>query len=315
MKWIWSIIACLIALGLYLQDDGATTHMEPTPATEKQETKTPAKKLETTIKVAPPKPKQKASTSFRKATVLAQRNSTLGKDFVPFDDQGNRYITQIQIVGKHLVYHGDVLLGKSSDLPKFKSQKAVKQGPPRKWVKGRVPFVVDDSLPNYDQVIDAIDYMNTQTNLNLVPRANEKDFLHFTFGESDCYSYAGRIGGEQEIYLTPRCGLREVLHEIMHSVGFFHEQNREDRDAHIRILWENIDPIHHTQFKKIPNKFLGLGRRPFDITSIMMYSSFTFSQTPDEPVLLTSDNDVVPQRQSLLSEEDISRVNIAYPLQ
>lgn len=59
-----------------------------------------------------------------------------------------------------------------------------------------------------------------------------------------CYSYIGRIGVGQVVSLDSTCfngGLPgTTIHELMHAVGFFHEQSRTDRDDYVSINYPNI---------------------------------------------------------------------------
>lgn len=52
----------------------------------------------------------------------------------------------------------------------------------------------------------------------------------------------GRDGGRQDLSLGPGCYRKGIaLHELMHLLGFFHEQSRIDRNQHVYVLYKNAD--------------------------------------------------------------------------
>ena len=61
-----------------------------------------------------------------------------------------------------------------------------------------------------------------------------------------CRSKIGKISGQagyQHLSLGVSCYNRQVaLHELLHTMGFYHEQARSDRDAYIDIDFNNLPP-------------------------------------------------------------------------
>lgn len=57
-----------------------------------------------------------------------------------------------------------------------------------------------------------------------------------------CWSYVGRVGGEQEISIKNLgCAKKGIVeHEIFHALGRFHEQNRPDRRRYVTIDFKNV---------------------------------------------------------------------------
>ena len=98
------------------------------------------------------------------------------------------------------------------------------------------------------------------------------------------------------INLDPGCMYEEtVTHEILHALGFDHEQSRSvgkylisieniscliflrpDRDEHVKINWENIQPGKEGNFGKRTEA--GIAEyMSYDFQSIMHYNSKAFS--------------------------------------
>uniref|UniRef100_A0A914PTF2 Metalloendopeptidase n=1 Tax=Panagrolaimus davidi TaxID=227884 RepID=A0A914PTF2_9BILA len=71
----------------------------------------------------------------------------------------------------------------------------------------------------------------------------------------------------------------------MHSVGFYHEHERWDRDKFIQIMWHNIDRDAYDQFGKVDLTESSYYGQPYDYQSIMHYDSMAFSKNGFETLI------------------------------
>jgi hypothetical protein len=154
--------------------------------------------------------------------------------------------------------------------------------------------------------------MFNTTSIQFVPYTNQQDVIVFQQGSGVCKSYVGKIGGAQPIWISPQCGPKEIAHEIMHALGFIHEQNRADRDGFVYVNFEHIQDDYRRNFERLPDDFMQIsGLTGFDFNSLMIYHPSAFSKN-DQPTMQPKNNSYEISPGTQLSDFDIERINRAY---
>ncbi len=224
--------------------------------------------------------------------------------------EGN--IVEFEIVNGWAVAYGDVLLGKP--LEDFQGQRGRYDAPqPRTWENAEIPYIISPDLPQPERIEKALGYFRQNTPVRFVPYQNQKDGIIFESGQKDCYSFIGKIGGLQPIHLSPQCQPQQIMHELMHALGFVHEQSRSDREQFVEILWDDIQPEYHPQFAMVPESFFDIERdTPFDYHSIMLYPTQAFAKQPAKPTMRSLGSESISPVQDGLSDEDIRKIRQLY---
>lgn len=98
------------------------------------------------------------------------------------------------------------------------------------WPKGNIPYAVSSRYGPYSRgvIAKAMKTFHELTCVRFVPRDSfiHKDYLYIHPDEG-CYSLVGRTGGRQPVSLDAGCMQSgTIIHELMHAIGFFHEQSR-----------------------------------------------------------------------------------------
>lgn len=215
-------------------------------------------------------------------------------------------------MGDWAVSYGDVLLGKISSQNPIQSGQ-FKPPSPKLWPSAEIPYVIDPDYPYKELVEDVIAYFHETSPIRFVKPNGQKDGLIFKLADEHCYSYLGKVGGYQPIFLSEECRGPQIIHEILHALGFIHEQSRVDRDRYLKIIWEEIKPGYELQFTEVPPTFMvSLKESPFDYNSIMLYSANAFSKDPSLPVMESlTENEIQPNREGF-SQQDLKRLYKLY---
>jgi hypothetical protein len=219
-------------------------------------------------------------------------------------------IVEFKAIHGLAVAYGDIVLGQVPD--GFSGARGFTEiRPVQLWDHPVIPYVISGSLANPQRVQTAIDYFNKNTVVSFVPYNGEKDAVVFeTGGDGICISLLGRQGGLQPIRLADGCRPQEIMHEMLHALGFVHEQSRPDRDSYVEILWDNIDPKALAQFDEVPDALMArpLQDTPFDFQSIMLYRPDAFAIQAGNPTLRSKTETPIAPTPNGLSPEDLQRL-------
>lgn len=110
----------------------------------------------------------------------------------------------------------------------------------RKWPNNEIPYTLSTQYGQYSRsvIAKAMNEYHTKTCVKFVPRDSKKhrDYVYI-HPDDGCYSLVGRVGGRQPLSLDSGCiQTGTIVHELMHTVGFFHEQSRYVHFINMQLL-------------------------------------------------------------------------------
>lgn len=174
----------------------------------------------------------------------------------------------------------------------------------RLWPRAVIPYLdfadiqfsSDTAQSNQlkDRLRTAMDRFERDTGMRFVKRRHQPDYLRFAplpASSPGCgRSFIGRQGGEQILYLKAggtgeggeTCGTGQILHELGHAAGQFHESSRADRDQYVVIHSGNVRAGEEVQFQKFPE---AVAMGPYDFASISHPAWNAFASDPSQPTI------------------------------
>jgi hypothetical protein len=104
-----------------------------------------------------------------------------------------------------------------------------------------------------------------------------------------------------------------IVHELGHTIGFFHEQQRPDRGDYVEILWDNL--LNSRDIRRdyeIRTDALSTGTK-YDYKSIMHYSPMANSVNGNATMIIKDERfaDIVGKRNQP-SSTDYRQANLFY---
>jgi astacin len=225
-----------------------------------------------------------------------------------------------EVVDGLAIFEGDIELGSVEELTEaaqvsksYRREAVAISGQQYRWPNGIIPYSIDPTLASPARVISAINHWNMMLAgyIKWVPRTNETAFVYFARAASAsmCSSAVGRRGYEQRIQIGDYCSLGNVIHEMGHAVGLWHEQSREDRDRYVKILWENMESEKSYNFAQNISNGDDIG--PYDYDSVMHYPAWAFSAN-GKPTIETIPPGIRIGQRSGLSAGDVAAVKALY---
>ena len=153
------------------------------------------------------------------------------------------------------------------------------------WPGGVVPYSFNPNVTAANQAvaIDAMAEIAAASNITFVARSTQPNYIDFTNSTGN-NSYVGMIGGGQVINIYNWNYRFIVCHEILHSLGFWHEHQRPDRDTYVTIQSANFASTYANNFTIMSTA--STHGTVYDFDSVMHYSGTAFTNN-GQPTIQT----------------------------
>ncbi|XP_072448965.1 embryonic protein UVS.2-like [Chiloscyllium punctatum] len=149
------------------------------------------------------------------------------------------------------------------------------------------------------------------TCIKFVYRRHERYYIKI-ISKNGCWANVGYNKRIQFVSLDKNGCIRPgiIQHELLHTIGFNHEQNRSDRDDYVTIIYKNIVKGAEYNFVKMDTNNLGT---MYDYSSVMHYGRYAFSKDRRSVTIIPKPNSriYIGQRYGM-SHLDALKVNKLY---
>lgn len=240
------------------------------------------------------------------------------------DDMFNIAEINYSIIDGIKVFHGDIIVHPYDNLEELKKakdiirkeayQKFVAQ-PFGLWPNGIIYFELHSSIIYYKSIIqEACAIWSKGTNLKITFKEIDEPKENYVLiqAANDNLSDIGMLDTPQNIFLQTPPKIGKILHELGHTIGLWHEHQRADRDAYVKINLDNIQENVKDQFKPVQGtKITSLGL-PYDYSSIMHYSRTAFSANNLPTIEPTKDPTAIIGQRQYPSELDFLGIKKLY---
>lgn len=248
--------------------------------------------------------------------------------------QANDSVLYVNIIGDKVYLDDDIYLGDTTMLNQYQ----IKKNMPgnllfaasindnlafnTRWPNAVVPFKIYNGFSEEEVITirKAMNHIMQKTHVCFVPRLNQKNYLRIKkvtikeLGFEGGQSYLGMWphGPQDLLFSASNFAQGLVVHELGHAIGFIHEHNRNDRDDHGKIIYDNIKDGMEGQFYKYP--FISSTLTTYDYYSIMHYKPKNFSKNGEQTIVkLLNPTDQRFGRSDTLTFKDIRGINRIYP--
>ena len=157
------------------------------------------------------------------------------------------------------------------------------------WPEATVVYEFDPSMEmqGVKNVFIAMFYIQSISCVKFVERKkHHQNYVTFKDGNT-CRSGVGMRKEPQSIIISSKlCDTGNVVHELLHTLGFFHMHTTKGRDKFVTINWSNIKQSAIRNFKEIRSSS-DMFNTPYDLSSILHYPTNAFAINENVPTIVT----------------------------